>query len=276
MRKNLFQILNNELTDEMQVFHQHMRIRELFSDTKIKFNDEFLTIEEYIDKFEFMNWKYRKQCINLSDFGLCYEIPGIGDWDCIESLDELLLYLEFVINILILVENKRIKGVKKIISTIYESVNVFLDSKNYKIIEIDDKKIIIKKSEIISRIAEKNVDIAPYILEYGSISLKGNIAKKKELILHITHKYEGVEQKLRSNSYTNLVQNIGTLVNNLNIRHNNIAGKNANNIVKKLNNEELESWYDKTYDTLLLALMASTYIDIKNDIENFNISLKSK
>lgn len=41
----------------------------------------------------------------------------------------------------------------------------------------------------------------------------------------------------------------------MNIRHNNKEGKNASEYVANLTDEELESWYDKTYQMMLLSIL---------------------
>jgi len=60
----------------------------------------------------------------------------------------------------------------------------------------------------------------------------------------------------------------------MNIRHNNIEGKNAIEYVKNLSNEELEEWYDEIYQMLLLCILEYDNIErnkkvgeLKNIIE---------
>lgn len=52
-----------------------------------------------------------------------------------------------------------------------------------------------------------------------------------------------------------LESNVGYLLNKLNIRHNNIEGKNAKDYVKNLSEKELEEWYDETYQMLQLCIL---------------------
>ena len=61
----------------------------------------------------------------------------------------------------------------------------------------------------------------------------------------------------------------------MNIRHNNIEGKNAVEYVKNLSDEELEEWYDETYQMLLLCFLeydnierSKRIIKLKEIIEN--------
>ena len=51
------------------------------------------------------------------------------------------------------------------------------------------------------------------------------------------------------------ISNTGFLLNKMNIRHNNKEGKNASEYVANLADEELEKWYDETYQMLLLAML---------------------
>ena len=53
----------------------------------------------------------------------------------------------------------------------------------------------------------------------------------------------------------NLESNTGFLLNKMNIRQNNKEGKNASEYVANLADEELEKWYDETYQMLLLAML---------------------
>ena len=43
-----------------------------------------------------------------------------------------------------------------------------------------------------------------------------------------------------------------------------------------MTNEELEQWYDKTYDLLLMCFMFYHYLDFRDDIKNLNQKLKNK
>ena len=52
-----------------------------------------------------------------------------------------------------------------------------------------------------------------------------------------------------------LESNTGYLLNKMNIRHNNVEGKNAIEYVKNLSDEELEEWYDEIYQMLLLCFL---------------------
>lgn len=270
MRKTFFDVLEN-ISEESEIKSEYWRVQELFSLKEIWINGEKSTIQNYIDKNEFLNWKYRKTCLNIEDMAETYNLPF--DWDEV-TLEDFFLYLEFVLNLILLIKNKRWKEMQQTINLLENNITLFLDKYNHKIFQTSDKIIIIPKSEIVSELAILNEDIAPNIIEYQSISIKGNVKHKRELILGIAQKYEGIENKLKKEGHITLVNNIGCLLNNLHLRHNNKIGKKANDIVKDIPDDELEKWYDKTYDMLLLSIMTENCIKYKQDIDELCLALK--
>ena len=52
-----------------------------------------------------------------------------------------------------------------------------------------------------------------------------------------------------------MASEIGCLLNKLNIRNNNVEGEKAEVFTQQLSPEELEEWYDDTYQLLLLAFL---------------------
>lgn len=271
MRKTIFDIID-EIDTNRITEATYLRIQGLFFNSKIIYNGANIAVEKCISMHLFKKWKYREVCTDIFDFTETYNIPLYADF---LTFNDFLINAEFILNILYLLESETYQDSENIITTIKENIQYILDKFNYKVVKIEsDKFIIIEKSEIVSEIAVLNEDIAPQIIEYSSNSVRGDANRKKELILRIAHKYEGIEHKLKNNNNNDLVKILGTLLNNLDLRHNNVVGKKSNEFVKNLSDAELEQWYDKTYDTLLYALMTSTYIDNKNEINQLNESLK--
>lgn len=228
------------------------------------------TIDSYISIHLIKNWKYSHMCTTTEEF---IELCGIPIHEDDIGIEEFLINVEFIANLLNLIirQKPHYLDLIEIIDEILKNINFILDKYNFKIQELEQEKVIIvPKSEIISEIAVLNEDVAPQIIEYGANSIKGDVNRKKELILRIAHKYEGIEQKLKNNNNNELVRILGTLLNNLDLRHNNVVGKKSNEFVKNLSDEELENWYDRTYDTLLYALMTNTYIENKKEIFSLN------
>ena len=70
----------------------------------------------------------------------------------------------------------------------------------------------------------------------------------------LADKFEPTRNELKKINAT-LESNIGYLLNKMNIRHNNKEGKRASKYVAGISDEELEKWYDETYQMLLLSML---------------------
>ena len=119
----------------------------------------------------------------------------------------------------------------------------------------------------ISNVVDLNIPELKEILnQYIHISLKGDVRRKRELLLALADKYEPLSKKLKRHEYNSLDNNLGFLLNNMNIRHNNREGQYRNEIAATIEDNELEKWYDKTFKLLLNAFLASDYIDTKSEL----------
>lgn len=92
----------------------------------------------------------------------------------------------------------------------------------------------------------------------------------------MANQFEPIRNELKSNNFNEIQDKIGCLLNRLNLRHNNKTGPCINETALNMSNDELENWYDKIYDLLLLSLMLHKYIENKNDIDELISKLKQK
>ena len=158
--------------------------------------------------------------------------------------------------------------------TIVNNIGEMLNKLNYKLPKIDGYYILVEKDSTTTAVAELYEDISNQVIEYKRSALKGDLKRKSEILNTIGKKYESVIEKLKSNNFQSIVHDIGFLLNNMDIRHNNTEGVKAKNELISMPFDELENWYDKTYDTLLLALMLAKYIDRKDDINYLKTRFK--
>ena len=77
-------------------------------------------------------------------------------------------------------------------------------------------------------------------------------------------------------NYEPTKKDIDTLLNNLHIRHNNLEGEDLKEVTVNMSNKDLEEWYDRAYDIMLLALMYNDYLEYKPDIKDLRIKCKTK
>ncbi len=274
MRKNIFEILKNQ---KINVAEEIIKIESLFR------NGSFNTLFNSVNR-NFLKWRYRgthlnffslMRTFNLPDYNTCYELGEFSPYSKLTS-DDMFNFFELISNmILFLKTNAPLEVSNPHIATnikiIEENMFIVLEKYGYKFEQQQDRIYIIKISEEATAVAENYEDIAEDVIEYKRFSLNGNLKRKRELLYNLSNKFEEIRPNLNQNCQSDLVKDIGTILNGLNIRHNN---KNEE-YVSNLSDEELEMWYDKAYDTMLLAFMQNRYLAYKNDIKELRTTLKT-
>ena len=289
MRKNLREKAKNtqiNFADEMQ------RIEAIFSNKGIiefyKRDDythmfpQYTSIEDLYECGYFMKYPYSENYINLSDMRSSL---GISKEDVKENNLEIMLdYFECIYNLIsFLFVQYRAGNLsldivdERYIYKIINNITNVLEKINYKLVQAEDGYFnIIEKDASTTAVAELYSDISANVIEYRRYNLKGNLERKKEILYNLSNKFEPIRATLKANNFSEIEDKTGDLLNNLDIRHNNKSGKNAKDIVKNMSNEELEQWYDKTYDLLLMCFMFNNYLSFRDDIKDLNKNLKNK
>lgn len=265
-----------------------LRVENLFSKSKIiqyyRQNDyvqlypQYTTIEDFFNSCMFVRYPHAGTFINIFDMRISL---GISEEDINKNdINTLLDYFEFVTNIVFyFISNYKKYNIKfdtRYIEKIFENIRTILGKLNYKIEENDGYCYIIEKDASATAVAEVYEDIADKVIEYHRYNLKGNIERKCEILNTLANKFEAIRPDLKANNFTEIESKVGSLLNNLDIRHCNKSGKNSNEIVKNMPNAELEQWYDKTYDLLLMCFMFHHYLEFRDEIKDLNKNLKNK
>ena len=230
-----------------------------------------LSLEQYIDKFLFKQWSYRGRYISITDARNDLGITREAFSKAI-NLGLFLTYVEFVSNMLLLLSAFFDKTDfyytdESCIETIMGNINNTLERLNYKKVFNEDKILIIEKDPAATAVAEIYDDVADIVLEYKRYLLRGNLGRKSQIIATLGKKIEPARKHLKANGFSALEDDISFILNNLNIRHNNIDGDKANPVLAKMVNGELERWYDRVYDMLLLSMLFLNYIEMKDEIK---------
>ena len=100
-------------------------------------------------------------------------------------------------------------------------------------------------------------EIALDIVHYNHRQLIGEVAKKKAILKTLGDYLEGRKREI-TDINSALYNTITGALNNLNIRHNNIAPENKSyyhEAVADMPQEELEQHYDNLYQLILLAIL---------------------
>lgn len=276
MRLNIFEQIKNI---ELNYAEEMERVRKLFSEVGMireHINTyHYQNMEKYVNENWFLSWNPNRG--NFLSIQEMRHALNISDRDLAQNSKETMInFFEFVFNIIKLYQQKRCyeRADENYFNVLISNIENTLDKINYKIEDMGEYVIIIEKDPKAIAVAELYEDISENIIEYRRFAIQGNIERKKEILATLSKKIEAIESKLKNNEYSYIINEVTSLLNNLDIRHNNIEGKNANEIVAEMTTEKLEEWYDKTYDTILLALMVNHYLDYKSDIKNLNKELK--
>lgn len=280
-RRNIFELMSEKIDMKYEVWKIHNLYEEkCILVHKNEFQSSWYTIEEYADLFCLRHWMNRGTYINCEDIRKKLMIlpsdikKGLTD-------EQVLIYLEYILNIIELCMSNHYfrSSSNKTKSFFYlqENINLILEKLGYecKIFDDEERVLLVEKdlaATAASEIVEK--ELAYDIIEYNHYLLKGDIEAKRKILKALADKVEPMRSNIK-NINKNLESNVFMLLNNMNIRHNNLEGKYAVAYVQGLSKEELEEWYDEIYQMLLLCILEydnierNTKVDeLKKIIEN--------
>ncbi len=274
MRRNIFDLMNDK---EIDVRREYIRIYKLF-ERDYFYNDygSKITIASYIEEKFWEDWDRRGRYISLADMLSSLKIKdkeGLRE----NTVECLLLYIEVIIN---LIEMSGLKNVKKscdiyykcnwkIYKLLQENIERLLEDLNYEVKVLSDKTlIIVEKDMLLSAVAETNPNVADKVIEYRRFILKGKIEDKREILNLLSNEIEGMKPIFKKTTYSNLMDDVQFMLNNFNIRHNNLNGKNKKEYISNLDCDELEKIYDQIFDMILGLFVIDKYLKNKNNIDD--------
>ncbi|MBR5565848.1 MAG: hypothetical protein IKW08_06765 [Roseburia sp.] len=248
----------NILEEEIDLDYEIETIMRLYDESRIDSYNLNSSLEEFFDQECIHIWKNRKYVTSSKQMR---ERLRITDEDIKMGLDDkqILILLEYILNVMSLCDacmpeysdwNKEFRMLEENIINIVNGLNYEI-----KVFEEDEKIILVEKSAAATAVAEiMEAETAYVVIEYNHYLLKGDLTRKKQILKVLADKFEGKKQQIKSIN-NNLVNEIGCLLNKLNIRHNNLEGSKAEEFTQQLSSEQLEAWYDDTYQLLLLAFL---------------------
>lgn len=262
-RRSIFEILNENESISCQI----NKIEMLLSDAYVGSE----TPEDIVDMECMREWKARGRYTSCEEIRKRLHIT-YTDIQKKLSDEHILFYLEYVSNIIWLCNEKYLDGSEDYNDEyIYLQENVIglLDDLGYekKVFADEEKVILVEKNAAMTAVAEGvDPNTAYAVIEYNHHLLKGDIAEKQKILKILADKFEPMRGELKK-ANKELESNTGYLLNRMNIRHNNMEGKNAIEYVKNLSDQELEEWYDETYQMLLLCFLEYENIERNKRID---------
>jgi len=255
-RNTIFDILESK----MDINYEISRIEGLCQEDAIEEGYVTYTLEDFIDQYCLADWKNRNRCVSCEEMRKHLKISKFYISNQLRD-NQILIYLEYLSNLIQLCNNKikynRNYDVTQSYIYLQNNLMEVIHNLNYETMVFDEeeKVLLVEKDAAALAVAEiVEPELAFEIIEYNHFLLKGDIDKKQKILKVMADKFEPLRSELKKVN-KDLESNTGYLLNKINIRHNNIEGKNAIPYVQNLSKEELEEWYDETYQMLLLCML---------------------
>ena len=224
------------------------------------------SMEYQIDRC-FLRWKLRDTFTSYDELRSSIGFPKMsryGERYELEhslELEDYLAYCEMILNLIMFITKEDEKLAEEIVVATIHTIGRNIQKLGMCLREMEDGRILaVQISPEANSVADiTSQSIADVVVEYNHYLLKGNLAKKRSLLIVLADDLESKRRELNAAKFTG-VSDLFFLFNNMNIRHNNIDpnGANYKPRVAAMSKEELEKWYDETYQ---LALMAYLYLE---------------
>ena len=220
----------------------------------------------------FLKWNLRGSFTTLEEMVTSLRITEKDFEDDINE-DRVLDYIQFIINAVIFVEGEVRTGEYRLYRATDAIFNAIKDNCQYLLGKLGaefrqegTELYIVYKNDIASAVIMNNPDIEISITEYLKVDNRGDLVRKGEILCTLAKKLETVESKLKGTEFKQLCTDTTRLLNNIGARHALNPKDSIEAQYLDMSAEELETWYDKTYQMLLACFAVLPYINFKKTI----------
>lgn len=257
-RQNYFDILNRmefdpqrELKNLMDLLEMERNFKRSYYKTSLNsaISDSFL---DYPNRSTFTSYSQMVEFVGLNIYN---------------TTEQLFVFSEFLVDIFCNLAEKFTEEESEFIQIIFDNIKSFLELSNHELITLDNgNKIIVEKnvyaSEASQIVSETSIEEAIKVLEYNHFSNKGNIQRKKEILIALANYLEPFRRELNyseelkdimkvNNQKVIAFEKLFEMYNNFGLRHN-----NSNQYHLDLADDELEQWYDDIYTSTLFVILS--------------------
>ena len=181
-------------------------------------------------------------------------------------------YIQFLANaILFVMEHRNLtKSGEELGMAIISNMKLILDHLGATFEEDDSthEVYVIYTDEVLNVVKEGCPEISSSLIEYKKIDNRGDINRKREILCSLSNHLEKVASILKKNGHTrDLYTDTSFLLNKSGIRH---ACSINDPIESKFINmcpDELEQWYDNTFEMIIACLAVVPYAELQNPIK---------
>ena len=257
-RQNYFDILNRmefdpqrELKNLMDLLEMERNFKSIYYETSLNsaISDNFL---DYPNRSTFTNYSQMIEFVGSNIYN---------------TTEQLFVFSEFLVDIFCNLAEKFTDEESEFIQVIFDNITRFLELSNHELITLENgDKIIVEKnvyaSEASQIVSETSIEEAIKVLEYNHFSNKGNIQRKKEILIALANYLEPLRRELNNseelkdtmkvnNQKVIAFEKLFEMYNNFGLRHN-----NSNQYHLDLADDELEQWYDDIYTSTLFVILS--------------------
>ena len=209
---------------------------------------------------KFLNYQNRRTFIDFDEF-LKFCLSQADN-----ELEKLFIFAE-LLNDMLSIINPSHPFLRNDVYAVRENINRVLDLSNHEFLTLENgDKIIVEKnvyaSEVSQIVSETSIQDAIKVLEYNHFSNKGNIQRKKEILIASANYLEPFRRELNNseelkdilkvnNQKVIAFEKLFEMYNNFGLRHN-----NSNQYHLDLADDELEQWYDDIYTSTLFVILS--------------------
>lgn len=239
----------------------------------------YVTLREICDA-RFMDLPFRGTCVSLDDFDDFYGYDFKKNPSDVD-INYLVSFCEYSYNIV--KERKELNSILsfldfgEIMKLYIRQVLTVMESIGYMVNKQGGVSDFVPKDQVAISVAEIiDPSLSYRVIEYNHHSMRGDLERKKAILLALADKLEPERATLKSINAT-LESDLFCLFNNVKLRHNNAdpTGQYYRPIVAAMNEEEVETWYDETYQMCLVAFLELEQNDRKNRVNQLKKELSN-
>lgn len=284
MRRNFAQILKDA---DIDIKVEYQKLYGMLYDRSIQVSsmNRISAYDELSERFN--GFYFRGTCLSIDEFndlhGFHFEKEPANF-----NIDHLISLCEYIYNMLIGYQTAQGSFGYGFTSMMPMPINIqFYMTQITQVIERigymqaieDGYTIFVEKSPAAIAVAESELipeNLSYKLISYNHYAMKGNIEEKKAVLLQLALILEARRNDLEKADRT-LETNLFYIFNNLNIRHNNInpdlKGK-YKAYVARMSNDDLERWYDETYQMCLLAFLLLENLEREIKFNNLKANIE--
>lgn len=286
MRRTFAQILQEAKIDPKQEYKKLYGM--LFDRTIVVSNSNRVSAYDELSEC-FLSFPFRGTCLSLEEFNELNDFHFEKEPTNFK-IDELILLCEYMENLLIAYQyiplnfpygygNMRPQFIN--VQFYLQQIGQVIERIGYMQATQNGFTIFVEKSPAAIAVAESDLvpkELSYRIISYNHYSMKGQLEAKKSALVQLASLLEPKRGSLKKADKT-LESDLFYLFNNLNIRHNNVDPADSAKykpFIVQMKQEELEHWYDETYQMCLLAFLQLEQTERKIEFDRLKTAIEEQ